>query len=210
MPLPEQYKKDWDSRDLIGIDPKVDITTKILVKDNSPSDVFINALLLNVQFNLTPVDNIIGYNTTYDATDKAMSSGITEKLAREIYTDNITTTIRKVFTQEVLNDLQITQNYYDALALNALKTGYAIFTLTNKITYSCIKEILNDDSYGLADKLANNKLLAGLGMNAGMIAALGRYSPKLNVDNKRINALILIKNNKFLIKNIHLREQYSR
>ena len=50
MPLPEQYKKDWDSRDLIGIDPKVDITTKILVKDNSPSDVFINALLLNVPF----------------------------------------------------------------------------------------------------------------------------------------------------------------
>ncbi len=158
MPLPEQYKKDWDSRDLIGTDPKVDITTKILVKDNSPSDVFINALLLNVPFRLSPVDNIIGYNTTYDATDKAMSSGITEKLAREIYTDNITTTIRKVFTQELLNDLQITQNYYDALALNALITGYATYTLTDGDTYSCIQEILNDDSYGLADKLANNKL----------------------------------------------------
>ena len=35
MPLPEQYKKDWDSRDLIGIDPKVDITTKILVLSGS-------------------------------------------------------------------------------------------------------------------------------------------------------------------------------
>jgi len=193
MPLPEQYKKDWDSRDLIGIDPKVDITTKILVKDNSPSDVFINALLLNVPFRLSPVDNIIGYNTTYDATDKAMSSGITEKLAREIYTDNITTTIRKVFTQEVLNDLQITQNYYDALALNALITGYATYTLTDGDTYSCIQEILNDDSYGLADKLANNKLLKSHATTAGAMAALGRYGPQMNVATKRINAVNKLK-----------------
>ena len=193
MPLPEQYKKDWDSRDLIGTDPKVDITTKILVKDNSPSDVFINALLLNVPFRLSPVDNIIGYNTTYDATDKAMSSGITEKLAREIYTDNITTTIRKVFTQEVLNDLQITQNYYDALALNALITGYATYTLTDGDTYSCMQEILNDDSYGLADKLANNKLLKSHATTAGAMAALGRYGPQMNVATKRINAVNKLK-----------------
>ena len=189
MPLPEEYKKDWDSRDLLGIDPDIDITTKVAVKNNSPSDLLIGVLLANTELNIVPVGNKIGYGTTYDATDKAMSSGITEKLARELYTDNVTKTIQKVFARELPLGLEITQNYYDALALNALKTGYAIFTLTNKITYSCIKEILNDDSYGLADKLANNKLLAGLGMNAGMIAALGRYSPKLNVDNKRINAL---------------------
>ncbi len=189
MPLPEEYKKDWDSRDLLGIDPNIDITTKVAVKNNSPSDLLIGVLLANTELNIVPVGNKIGYGTTYDATDKAMSSGITEKLARELYTDNVTKTIQKVFARELPIGLEITQNYYDALALNALKTGYAIFTLTNKITYSCIKEILNDDSYGLADKLANNKLLAGLGMNAGMIAALGRYSPKLNVDNKRINAL---------------------
>ena len=189
MPLPEEYKKDWDSRDLLGIDPDVDITTKIVVKNNTPSDLLIGVLLANTELNIVPVGNKIGYGTTYDATDKAMSSGITEKLARELYTGNVTKTIQKVFARELPLGLEITQNYYDALALNALKTGYAIFTLTNKITYSCIKEILNDDSYGLADKLANNKLLAGLGMNAGMIAALGRYSPKLNVDNKRINAL---------------------
>jgi hypothetical protein len=189
MPLPEEYKKDWDSRDLLGIDPNIDITTKVAVKNNSPSDLLIGVLLANTELNIVPVGNKIGYGTTYDATDKAMSSGITEKLARELYTGNVTKTIQKVFARELPLGLEITQNYYDALALNALKTGYAIFTLTNKITYSCIKEILNDDSYGLADKLANNKLLTGLGMNAGMIAALGRYSPKLNVDNKRINAL---------------------
>ena len=189
MPLPEEYKKDWDSRDLLGIDPDIDITTKVAVKNNSPSDLLIGVLLANTELNIVPVGNKIGYGTTYDATDKAMSSGITEKLARELYTGNVTKTIQKVFARELPLGLEITQNYYDALALNALKTGYAIFTLTNKITYSCIKEILNDDSYGLADKLANNKLLTGLGMNAGMIAALGRYSPKLNVDNKRINAL---------------------
>ena len=189
MPLPEQYKKDWDSRDLIGIDPHVDITTKILVKDNSPSDIFINALLLNVPFRLAPVDNIIGYNTTYDATDNAMSSGITEKLAREIYTDNITTIVRRVFTQELPAGLQITQNYYDALALNVLKTGYAIYTLTDEDTYSCMQEILNDDSYGLADKLANNALLKGYASTAGIIAALGRYGPQMNVATKRINAV---------------------
>ncbi len=189
MPLPEEYKKDWDSRDLLGIDPDIDITTKVAVKNNSPSDLLIGVLLANTELNIVPVGNKIGYGTTYDAKDKAMSSGITEKLARELYTDNVTKTIQKVFARELPLGLEITQNYYDALALNALKTGYAIFTLTNKITYSCIKEILNDDSYGLADKLANNKLLTGLGMNTGMIAALGRYSPKLNTDNKRINAL---------------------
>ena len=89
MPLAEEYKKDWDSRDLIGIDPDVDITITVLVKDNVPSDILINSLLINIPFMLVPVDGIIGYGATYDATDKAMSSGVTEKLAREIYTDNI-------------------------------------------------------------------------------------------------------------------------
>ena len=46
MPLAEEYKKDWDSRDLIGIDPDVDITTTLLVKDNVPSDTLINSLLI--------------------------------------------------------------------------------------------------------------------------------------------------------------------
>ena len=58
-----------------------------------------------------------------------MSSGITEKLARELYTDNITAIVQKVLIQELPNSLQITQNYYDALALNVLKTGYAIYCL---------------------------------------------------------------------------------
>ena len=136
MPLPEEYKKDWDSRDLLGIDPDVDITTKIVVKNNTPSDLLIGVLLANTELNIVPKGNIIGYGTTYDATDKAMSSGITEKLARELYTGNVTKTIQKVFARELPLGLEITQNYYDALALNALKTGYAIFTLTNKITCS--------------------------------------------------------------------------
>ena len=194
MPLAEEYKKDWDSRDLIGIDPDVDITTTLLVKDNVPSDTLINSLLINIPFILVPADGIIGYGTTYDATDKAMSSGITEKLARELYTDNITAIVQKVLIQELPNSLQITQNYYDALALNVLKTGYAIYTLTDDITYSCMQEILNNDSYGLADKLANNLLLENFGMVAGMIAALGRYGPQMDVDTKRITALYQIKN----------------
>ena len=123
-----------------------------------------------------------------------MSSGITEKLARELYTDNITAIVQKVLIQELPNSLQITQNYYDALALNVLKTGYAIYTLTDDITYSCMQEILNNDSYGLADKLANNLLLENFGMVAGMIAALGRYGPQMDVDTKRITALYQIKN----------------
>ena len=195
MPLAEEYKKDWDSRDLIGIDPDVDITTTVLVKDNVPSDTLINSLLINIPFILIPVDGIIGYGTTYDTTDKAMSSGVTEKLARELYTKNITYIVQKVFVKELPEGLEITQNYYDALALNVLKTGYAIYTLTGEDTYSCIQEILNGDSYGLADKLANNSLLENFGMVAGMIAALGRYGPQMDVDTKRITALHQIKNN---------------
>ena len=94
MPLPEEYKKDWDSRDLLGIDPDIDITTKVAVKNNSPSDLLIGVLLANTELNIVPVGNKIGYGTTYDAKDKAMSSGITEKLARELYTDNVTKTIQ--------------------------------------------------------------------------------------------------------------------
>ena len=95
MPLAEEYKKDWDSRDLIGIDPDVDITITVLVKDNVPSDTLINSLLINIPFILFPVDGIIGYGTTYDTTDTAMSSGVTEKLARELYTKNITYIVQK-------------------------------------------------------------------------------------------------------------------
>ena len=89
-----------------------------------------------------------------------MSSGITEKLAREMYTVKVTKIAQDIFAKELPIGLEITQNYYDALAFNAIITGYAIYTLTGD-TYSCIQEILNDDSFGLADKLANNKLLKG-------------------------------------------------
>ena len=195
MPLPEEYKKDWDSRDLLGIDPDIDITTKVAVKNNSPSDLLIGVLLANTELNIVPVGNKIGYGTTYDAKDKAMSSGITEKLARELYTDNVTKTIQKVFARELPLGLEITQNYYDALAFNAIKTGYAIYVLVDTDTYSCMQEILNDDSYGLADKLANNRLLIGSAMTVGIIAALGRYGPTANFNAKRIKALNNIKRN---------------
>ena len=70
MPLPEELKKDWDDRDLTGIDPDINITTKILVKDNSPSDILISALLVNVEFSLIPFlnNNVlnIGYGTLYE------------------------------------------------------------------------------------------------------------------------------------------------
>ena len=193
MPIPEELKKDWDDRDLVGIDPDIDITTKILVKNNVPSELLIGILLAGVEFHIIPFGDKIGYGTTYDATDKSMSAGITEKLARELYTQEITKIVQEVFVRELPIGLELAQNIYDALALNAIKTGYAIYTLTNKITYSCINEILKDDFYSLADKLANNKLLLGSNMTAGMIASLGRYSPKLNVDSKRVNALKKIK-----------------
>ena len=192
MPLTEEFKIDWESRDIIGIDPDVDITTKILVKDNSPSNALINILLVGTRLNLFPVNGLIGYGEVYDKTDKSMSSGITEKLAREMYTVKVTKIAQDIFAKELPIGLEITQNYYDALAFNAIITGYAIYTLTGD-TYSCIHEILNDDSFGLADKLANNKLLKGSAMRAGLIAALGRYGSKLNVDTKRINAINEIK-----------------
>ena len=97
MPLTEEFKIDWESRDIIGIDPDVDITTKILVKDNSPSNALINILLVGTRLNLFPVNGLIGYGEVYDKTDKSMSSGITEKLAREMYTVKVTKIAQDIF-----------------------------------------------------------------------------------------------------------------
>ena len=69
MPLTEEFKIDWESRDIIGIDPDVDITTKILVKDNSPSNALINILLVGTRLNLFPVNGLIGYGEVYDKTE---------------------------------------------------------------------------------------------------------------------------------------------
>ena len=45
----------------------------------------------------------------------------------------------------------------------------------------------------MADKLANNALLKGYASTAGIIAALGRYGPQMNVATKRINAVNKLK-----------------